>query len=156
MQTFPRRALPLAFIALFIFTVFSLAPADSRAAQSGLSNVQAVNCPSLLLKHWKASNQNEKLAFLFGFATMLEMEKEWQGSRPLAITSSINNSWVRGLAGVSLGEMASSIDRYAAEHPDKMKYSVMEVLGRIYVSPKLTEQERKMARKHYQRMQSSR
>lgn len=156
MQTLSHRALPLAFLAFFIFTVFSLAPASSQAAQSRLANVQAVNCPSLLLKHWKASNKNEKMAFLLGFATMLEMEKEWQGTTPLAISSSINNSWVRGLSGVTLGQMASSIDSYIAEHPDQMDRSVIEVMGRIYVSPKLTEQERKIAREHYQRIQSSR
>ena len=149
MQTLFRSALPLLLVSLFTFTGLSMTPEAAGAAAPAVRNAPAVNCPSVLLKHWRSSTQNEKLSFLLGFATMLEMEKEWQGSAPLGINQSITGSWVRGLSGVTLGQMANSVDRYAAEHPDQMDVSVIEVLGRIYVQPVLSDQERRQAGDHY-------
>ena len=156
MQTLSRCALPLLLFSLVTFTGLSFAPEQGSAASASLSNAQVVNCPSVLLKHWRASTQNEKMAFLLGLATMLEMEKEWQGSAPLGINQSINNSWIRGLSGVSFGQMANSVDSYAAQHPDQMEMSVVEALGRIYVQPVLSDQERMQAGERYRTLRPAR
>lgn len=131
----------------------ALVPVRSDAAER-FATVDAVSCPSLLLKHWKASTRQEKLSFLFGFVSMLEMEKEWQGTPPLSITSSITPSWVRGLDGKTLGELCDAVDRYVEQHPDKLDYSVLGVLGRLYVAPKLTPAEKEQARLRHRQIQS--
>lgn len=117
----------------------------SAQAASPIAKQEAMSLPSLTIEHWKASAQNEKLAFLFGLATMAELEKEWQGATPLPIAHSLNQTWVRGLDGVRLGDMCAAVDRFADEHPTLSQMSVLEVLGRIYVRPKLSESERREA-----------
>ena len=80
---------------------------------------------------------------------MLGMEKGRQGSAPLVINQGMTGGWDRALSGVTLGQMANSVGRYAAEHPDQMDLSVREVLRRIYVQPVLSDQERRQAGDHY-------
>ena len=130
----------LRFSTVFVAAVFIFASIP-RPASATIAEVKAVSCPAVMLDHWRNSSRDEKLAFLFGFASLLEMEKEWQGKQPLPIRQSIIGSWIRGLDGVTLGQMSDAIDAYAARHPEQMELSVLEVLGSIYVRPKMTQAE---------------
>jgi hypothetical protein len=144
----------LAAIVVGMLTTGALALAADQAFAAGkLGAKEAVNCPTVRLQHWQEANKQERMAFLLGFATMLEMEKEWQGEKPLSIKKSINHSWVRGLDGVTFGDKARSLDEYIVQNPDKLDMSVAEALGRIYVAPKMTEPEKKEAGEHYQAIQ---
>ena len=58
---------------------------------------------------------------------------------------SINASWVKGLDGKSLGELANAIDKYAAEHPELKNRSVLLALANMYIHPKMTQTERAQA-----------
>ncbi len=124
-------------------------PVQGIAAEpSEVANVEAVHCPPLTLKDWVASSSQEQYAFLFGFVTMLEMEKEWQGEKPLPLSRSLVHSWVNGLAGVTLREMHKTIEDYIVAHPEDQTRNVVEVLGHAYVRPKLTPAMREEARAH--------
>lgn len=151
MRTILRISLALVLAGVVTLGAAALYASKSEASEK-LAQAPAVSCPSLLLKHWKASSQDEKLAFLFGVVTMLEMEKEWQAGAPLAISSSITPSWVRGLSGQSLGDLREALDSYVAQNPDKMEESVMLALGRLFVVPKLTQAEKAEARLHYRQI----
>jgi hypothetical protein len=135
-----RFSMALAAAVFFAVFVFAALPRPAPAAEA-IAGVKAVSCPAVMLEHWRNSSRDEKLSFLFGFASLLEMEKEWQGNQPLPIKQSIIGSWIRGLDGVTLGQMSDAIDAYAARHPDQMDLSVLEVLGGIYVRPKMTQAE---------------
>ena len=117
-------------------------PAQAASSGQSLAKVEAVGCPILRLEHWQRSTTEEKMAFLLGFASMLELEKEWQYTPSLPLSQSTVGSWVRGLDGVTLGDMCRALDTYAARNPDKLDRSVLETLGIIYVKPKLTPAER--------------
>jgi hypothetical protein len=144
----------LAVIVLGMLSTGALTHASGEAFAAGKLGVkEAVNCPTVRLKHWQDASKQERMAFLLGLATMLEMEKEWQGEKPLSIKKSINHTWVRGLDGVTFGEMAKSLDEYIAQNPDKLDMPLPEALGRIYVAPKMTEKEIKEAGEHYQAIQ---
>lgn len=120
------------------------------------STTQEVLClPTLTLQDWQASDKNEKLAFLFGIASMIELEKEWQGATPLPISKSLNQSWVRGLDGVSLDTMRRAVDKFAEEHPTLSQMAVLEAVGRIYVRPKLSETERQEASAKVEKIKTS-
>jgi hypothetical protein len=148
---------PLAAIIVGMMAIgLSLFAADDARAAGKLGVKEAVNCPTVRLQHWQEASKQERMAFLLGFATMLEMEKEWQGEKPLSIKKSINHTWVRGLDGVTFGEMAKSLDEYIAQNPDKLDMPLPEALGRIYVAPKMTEQEIEEAAEHYQAIQEKR
>jgi len=144
-----------ALIATAFFTVFVFASLPRPAsAVEAIAGVKAISCPAVTLDHWRNSSRDEKLAFLFGFASLLEMEKEWQGNRPLPIKQSIIGSWIRGLDGVTLGQMSDAIDAYATRHPDQMELSVLEVLGGLYVRPNMTQAEMVEADKRVREMKT--
>ena len=150
----------LRFFSLFaamgaVALLAALFPAGPARASETLAKVEAVSCPIVKMEHWRNSSRDEKLAFLFGFSSLLELEKEWQGSKPLPIKQSIVGSWVRGLDGVTLGQMCDAIDRYAAQHPEEGAISVLEVLGSIYVRPKMTQAEIAAGEKRAREIRSS-
>ena len=135
-----------------IFFVLALAASLGFAfpalAQSGVpaaESVKADQLPALRLTHWKASTVDEQNAFLFGFATMLDLEKEWQGKKPLGIKQSLTGSWVKGLSGVTVKQMREAVDGYIAANPQDGERQVVEVLWFHFVQPKLSAQEKKDA-----------
>ncbi|MDR0339077.1 MAG: hypothetical protein LBH65_02235 [Desulfovibrio sp.] len=151
-----KKALKISTVAAFL-VVMCLGGVMSAPGKAGteneLSTVRAVECPVVLLKHWRASSDEEKLAFLFGLASMLELERGWQGTAPLPVSRSMAACWGRGLAGVTLGDMAGALDKYAVEHPDQLEEPVLKVLGQMYVSPSLTAAERREAGQRHRQIQ---
>ncbi|MDL2316678.1 hypothetical protein LJC59_06320 [Desulfovibrio sp. OttesenSCG-928-A18] len=145
MKTSIRASLIVSTSLFVLFCGLFQAPRPGLAAETRLAKVEAVHCPMLRLEHWKASSDQEKMAFLFGFATMLEIEREWQGSVPVPLDRSLNSSWTRGFAGVTIGQMRDALDRYVTEHPDQLDKSVVWALGRMYVRPKLSAAEHAVA-----------
>lgn len=125
-----------------------------KASDGTLGKVKALNGPTVTLKHWRDSASQEKLAFLFGFVSLVEMEKEWQGNPPLPIKQSTIGSWVKGLDGVSLQSMSDALDIYAEQHGDADGLSVFEALGEIYVRPKMSAKDLETARKHAAQIRS--
>ena len=154
MRTILRNCLALVLASTVAFGAAALLPSKSDAAER-LASVSAVSCPAVQLKHWKVSTKQEKLAFLFGFATMLEMEKEWQAGAPLSISHSIASSWVRGLSGKTLGDLSNALDQYVAQNPDKMENTVVGVLGRLYVAPAMSQAEKNEARLRYEQIKNN-
>lgn len=153
MKRLIRPVMIAAFIGALIAPCVYAAPGH---AASPSPRQEVMSLPSLTLQNWQASAKSEKLSFLFGLATMVELEKEWQGDQPLPISQSLNQSWVRGLDGVSLGTISAALDKYADEHPTLSQMSVLEALGRIYVRPKLNDAERKEAAAKAQQIKASR
>lgn len=125
--------------------------ADQR--QDQLKRVEAVECPAVKLKHWQNSPEQERYAFLFGFVTMIEVEREWQGAKPLPANRSTVGGWVRGLSGVTLKAMDAALEQYIANNPDKLEMPVVEALGRIYVRPAMTEADMSKARERWSEIQ---
>ena len=56
-------------------------------------------------KEWKRSTKDEKLSFINGVTTVIELEKEVQGLAPGASGSSLVDGWVHGLASMRLDEI---------------------------------------------------
>lgn len=109
----------------------------------------SVEAPAVSLKNWKVSSEQEKLSFLIGFMTMVDIERAWQGTPPLDVSQSTTCLWLKGLTGVSLAQMIKSVDDYIETHPNALDQSVLEVIGRLYVSPKLTAAEKQAAQARY-------
>ena len=149
-----RVLMIIGLVGAFGVTDLAAYPGQASAAEA-LAGVNAVNCPVVRLDNWRNSPRNEKLAFLFGFATLLELEKEWQHNKPLPIKQSVVGSWVRGLDGVTLGQMCDALDKYVAQHPEQLERSVLEALGSIYVRPKMTQSEISAAAKRAEEIRAS-
>lgn len=133
-----------------------LASQSAFAASSIATGEVASQYPSFTMDHWKHSGKDEKMGFLFGFLSALEMEKEWQGGKFLPISKSTVGSWVKGLSGMTLDQIRESLDSYIEQNPDKKDVNVLEVLGLMFVRPKMTPAERKEAGDHYAKIHGGR
>lgn len=149
MQKIIRLAVLAAFMgALTLGGAFTATAANTSSA----AKLSAVGVPTLTMKHWVHSTKQEKLSFLFGFTTLLELEKEWQSPKALPLEQSTIGTWVRGLDGVTLGHVMKSLDKYALDNPGDRDRPVLEVIGATYVRPKLTPKELDRAAKKIDRL----
>lgn len=147
----PRQTILLCatLTAAFFFTVF---PATGAQQADTSNQAQTVRIPPVTLKDWQESPKGERFAFLIGFLSFLEEERAWQGAKALPVGKSTVGVWFKGLSDVPLRDMTATVDAYIAEHPDKMNKSVLEVLGRAYVRPNLSKEEKKIAESHYKKL----
>lgn len=137
-------------LVLFLVCIFVI-PASVASAQdtSYRRDVPSMDSkavvPLVTLRHWKDSKPNERYAFLVGFVTMLEMEKEWQmqsGKKMTPLKESLAGSWVRGFENVSLKEIYDSVNNYISSNPSDLNRPVAEVLWYNFAQPKMTEKVR--------------
>lgn len=101
--------------------------------------VQGVDCPVVTLTHWQKSEASERYSFLIGFMTMLELEQEWQGNPPLPPEQSRIGQWVKGLGDVPITTVYERINKFMAANPSRMDMSVVEVMWREFVLPKIAQ-----------------
>ena len=113
------------------------APAAQSPAKTA-PQLQATHAPVVQMRHWQASTREEKLAFLAGMVTMLELEKEWQrrdGRKPLPFDKSLIPAWANGLNGQTLEAVMAALDAHAKTTPQDMNKPVVEVLWYLYAQP---------------------
>ncbi len=96
------------------------------------------SAPVVTLRVWNESAEQEQYAFLAGFVSLFELEKEWQGQKGiLPLKQSMIGSWGAGLNGMTLRDMRNTVDNYAARNPGESNKLVVEVLWHELVQPKL-------------------
>ena len=123
-------------------------PPGDAGALSQPENRGTGEVPLVTLGHWKDSTPGERYAFLIGFVTMLELEKEWQGrvgGRIMPFEQSLVESWTIGFANRPLSEIYNGLNQYLAAHPDELDRPVAEVMWFIYVKPRLDDHEQRAA-----------
>lgn len=136
MSTF-RTAIPV--LALFVCLAAAPAPALGAAPDGAKVTAQEASQVAVSLKTWKDSTEQERYGFLVGFMTMLELEKKWQGDKPLPLKQSLVASWSRGLSDMSLKQIHDAINEYIAANPGDMDRQVVEVMWFKFAQPKVTE-----------------
>jgi hypothetical protein len=121
---------------------------SGAASPSQTAGAGSAEAPLVTLAHWRDSTPNERYAFLIGFITMLELEKEWQGrARPglLPMEQSLVRPWVDGFAGRPLAEIYSGLGRHLSDHPGDLERPVAEVMWFVFVQPRLDKKTRSPA-----------
>ena len=94
--------------------------------------------PVVTLQIWQASSMQEQYAFLAGFVSMFELEKEWQGQKGiLPLQQSMIGSWGMGMNGMSLKSIRNAVNAYCANNPNEVDRLVLDVLWHEFVQPKL-------------------
>ncbi|WP_300162666.1 hypothetical protein [Solidesulfovibrio sp.] len=91
--------------------------------------------PVVTGEHWTKSSPEERKAFLVGAATVIELDQEVQGATP-AVNSTID-AWARGLAPYTFDQMVAALDKWYAEHPDKLRRPVIEVMWYELAQPNI-------------------
>ena len=130
-------------------TVIAFASPAAGAEGKGISAEKGAveYLPVITLKDWQNSTVQERRAFLIGFVSMLQAEYAWQGADVLPVSQSTVSTWMRGLSGVTIPQMELALHDYIAKRPGKLDRSVIEALGRMYVKPKLSKEERAVSEK---------
>ena len=82
--------------------------------------------PVVTGEHWLKSSAQERRAFLVGAATIIELEQEVQGTPPPA--KSTIGTWCKGLSHFTFDQLVLAIDKWYADHPDKIDRPVVEVM----------------------------
>ncbi|MCA1945022.1 MAG: hypothetical protein LDL30_07030 [Desulfovibrio sp.] len=100
------------------------------------AQVTPCDMPVVTGEHWSNATAQEKLAFLAGMATIIELEQEVQGDTPGECKTLIQ-SWIKGIGDRRLEDLRARLDQWYAANPDKRSDSVVEVLWREFVAPKL-------------------
>ena len=136
------------FLLMFLLAVSAagitaIQAADSKNVSSKFEKAEVVEAPYVALRHWKASSEWERYAYLIGFMNMLEFEKEWRiryyKDMPPMQGSSIG-SWVKGLEGMTWKTVYDSIEAYIADNPNDMNLSLIEMLWYKFVHPALEKE----------------
>ena len=85
---------------------------------------------------WMKSSDQEKKAFLFGAGSAIALEyhvRDKNGEEP----SKLVKGWAVGLKDMSWSELATRIDAFYTNNPDRMNYHVFQVIWHEVIAPKI-------------------
>ena len=116
----------LVFLVLTAFLCVS-AGFSAYAGEKAFPVVTGVN--------WLNATHAERLSFVMGLTTMIELEKEVQGQAPPADQRSLIPQWVQGLSRFTLEEIVAALDDVYRTHPDFKSRPVVDVLWREVAFP---------------------
>ena len=137
---------------LFLLAMFGVVGCTQETSDEALNekpsseSIMAAAQPSVPLvtmDHWKNSTPGERYAFLIGFITMLELEKEWQGrdgQEILSFEESLVPRWVEGLTHRPLAEIYNGLNRHVSDSPDELHRPLVEVMWFNFIEPGLNEE----------------
>ena len=109
------------------------------AMLAGSVQAQEKTFPVVTGEHWMKASPEEKLAFVAGMATIIELEKEIQGASPLPMEKSLISSWAKGMSRYTFKEIVAILDGYYAQ-PDRLGKSVVEAMWFEVAAPNLKKQ----------------
>lgn len=147
MNLSPRRTPAFFFAAVLALcltcTAFILpgAKAQARNPQNATPYTMDSNITPLTLRHWQDSTEASRYSFLIGFASMLELEKSWQGRHNsgalLPFKQSLVGAWSTGLSGLSLHQIYRNITEYAASNPQELDRPLVDYMWYTFAQPGL-------------------
>lgn len=109
-------------------------------ALPGSAKAEAYAFPVITGEHWVNATPQERLSFIAGLTTMIELEKEVQGSTPPPEQKSLIPAWVSGLSRFKLKEIVDALDDVFKKKPELVKKPVVEVLWYEVAFPKTEKQ----------------
>ena len=87
---------------------------------------------------WQESTQNEKMALIYGMASVVAIEQtiaDRQKTKPTPFVS----SWTKALGNVTPQNIVEKIDSWYATHPNELDRSVFNVLWYEFIAPGTTK-----------------
>jgi len=96
------------------------------ASLAGRAVAQEV--PIVTGEHWTRSSDELKKVYLVGVANVIQIETAYEGTAPPADTQSLVPRLAKGLKGQTLDKVRLTLDRWYAEHPDRLSRPVLETL----------------------------
>lgn len=98
------------------------------ASVPGWVQAQEYRFPVITGENWTNATPDERMAFIAGLTTMIEMEKEVQAINPASSQSSLIHAWVTGLSRFQLKDIVAALDDVYRKKPEMKSKPVVEVL----------------------------
>jgi len=111
------------------------------AAAAPRAQAQPHLFPVITGENWQSATPEERLAFVAGLTTMIELEKEVQGDNPPPDQRSLVPAWVKGLSRFKLKEIVAALDDIFARKPEMKARPVVEVLWYEVAFPKTDQKQ---------------
>jgi hypothetical protein len=105
-------------------------------AASSPAKAELNSFPVITGEHWVSATPEERLAFVAGLTTMIELEKEIQGAAPPKDQKSLIPGWVSGLSRFQLKDIVTALDDVFKKKPEMKQKPVVEVLWYEVAFPK--------------------
>jgi len=88
-------------------------------------------------EHWTKSTEELKKAYLVGIANVIQVETAYHAANPPSDAQSFLPRMVRGLKGHTLDSVREGLNRWYADHPDRLQRPVVETIWFEMVVPGL-------------------
>ena len=88
----------------------------------------AEDVPIITGVHWTKSSDQLKKAYLVGVANLVQVETAYYGGNPAADSQSFVPRLARGLRGQTIDSVREALDRWYADHPDRLQRPVLETI----------------------------
>ena len=101
------------------------------------ATVRAEEIPLITGEHWTRSSEEMKKAYLLGIANIVQVEMAYEGAAPAPDAQSILPRMVKGLKGQTLDSVRDGLNKWYAEHPERVQRPVIETIWFEMVVPGL-------------------
>jgi len=96
---------------------------------AGVALGEQLTFPVVTGEQWAHSSRDEKLIYVNGMATMIELEKEVQAkAAPAQESPGLMDGWIAGLAGMRLEDIVDKLDAYYRKNPKQTGRPVVDAL----------------------------
>lgn len=100
---------------------------------------RADEVPIVTGEHWTRSTEQLKKVYLVGIANLVQVETAYFANNPPSDAQSFMPRFARGLKGQTLDTVRATLDRWYADHPDKLQRPVLETIWFEIVVPGLAK-----------------
>ena len=104
----------------------------------GSSPAQAAEQRELTGTLWQESTQNEKMALIYGMASVVAIEQTIADRQKAAPTVFVR-SWNKALGNASPKRIVEQLDNWYAAHPNELNRGVFNVLWYEFIAPDTTK-----------------
>ena len=104
----------------------------------GSTPAMAANHGELTGTLWQESTQNEKMALIYGMASVVAIEKTIADRQKVKPTAFVG-SWTKALGNASPKSIVEQIDSWYGAHPSELNRSVFSVLWYEIIVPEATK-----------------
>ena len=114
-------------------------PAAEKQAVQGTEQrmEKAMGMPLLRGEVWQKMTQDEKIAFLWGAAHVIVVEREMVAYFPQLENQNFSMKVAQGMPHATMNDIARRVDEFYAAHPGKLDEPVVAVIWDEMVKPNL-------------------
>ncbi len=109
--------------------------ADRKGVEKGLQD--SLGMPVLTGDLWQNMTHDCKVAFIWGFGTVVSIEQYLMEKYPDLKRDSFVPKVVEGMADIPMKDVVARVDQYYSSNPNKIKEPVTNVIWDVMIKPNI-------------------